>query len=171
MSGVGVPILLEKNGHFGHGDPADIRLPAKEFYMVGGHGGYMAEGFRDGLPAKPKDPRMDLRKGVGASAPITKNQPLHVDGVAERKRRELEYYRDINVDINGQGEGCSGVTWMRGRGQVLPVHEQPPGRPCHEHHPRQACPAGLRIDMLSFFDAWPTGHHMPCPDRPWEYGA
>ncbi|KAJ1484519.1 hypothetical protein T484DRAFT_1796669 [Baffinella frigidus] len=86
--------------------------------MVGGHGGYMAEGFRDGLPAKPKDPRMDLRKGVGASAPITKNQPLHVDGVAERKRRELEYYRDINVDINGQGEGCSGVTWMRGRGQA-----------------------------------------------------
>jgi len=151
MSGVGVPILLEKHGHFGHGNPPDMRVPAQEFYKLGGPGEmYMAEGFyNDGLPAKPKDPRMDLRKGVGASAPITKNQPLHVDGVAERKRRELEYYRHINVPEGkapGLGEGCSGVTWMRGRGQVLPGCDNTPAG----HAPKlSACPPG-RLATLTF---------------------
>ena len=114
------PILLEKHGHAGYGDPPDIRLPAQEFYRVGGPGEmYMAEGINDGLPAKPRDPKMDLKKGPGAGAPITKNYPLHVDGVREQKRRELEYFRGINVPEGAKvGEGCSAATWMRGRGQV-----------------------------------------------------
>ena len=119
------PILLEKHGHAGIGDPADVRKPAQEFYMVP----YppMAHNANDDIGARPKgalptqqnyeygwaNARMPAREG--RKAPITKNQPLHVDGYAEQKRRDLELYRGIN-----EGMGVSAATWLRGRGEHGP---------------------------------------------------
>ena len=56
----------------------------------------------------------------GKKAPITKNQPLHVDGYAEQKRKDLEVYRGIN-----DGMGCSAATWIRGRGDDGPNLKAP----------------------------------------------
>ena len=112
-----------KVGHAGHGDPADIRKPAQEFYMVP----YPPPAHNPNDDFGPRPPgalktvinneyawanaKIEARRPRSArKAPITKNQPLHVDGYAEQKRKDLEYYRDIN-----DGMGVSAATWIRGR--------------------------------------------------------
>lgn len=122
--------MLEKHGHAGLGDPADIRKPAQEFYHVP----YppMAHNPADDMGPRPKgafktvdeqergwaNAKLPARKGK--KAPITKNQPLHVDGYAEQKRKDAEMYRGIN-----EGMGCSAATWIRGRGDNGPGLKAP----------------------------------------------
>uniref|UniRef100_A0A7S4M0D2 Uncharacterized protein n=1 Tax=Guillardia theta TaxID=55529 RepID=A0A7S4M0D2_GUITH len=109
-------ILLEKHGHHGYGDPPDPRKPALEFYVVG------ADNY--GLDTVHYDPRpmaWDANDDIAYNRPrssahtremigfpLTKHQPLHVDRAAEKKRKEIELYRNLNG-----GMGFSTATWMR----------------------------------------------------------
>ena len=118
-------ILLEKHGHAGLGDPADVRKPCQEFYLVP----YppMAHNPNDEIGPRPKGAFKTVQEQEfgwanakiparqDQKAPITKNQPLHVDGYAEQKRKDAEFFRGIN-----DGMGCSAATWLRGRGENGP---------------------------------------------------
>lgn len=55
---------------------------------------------------------------------------MHVDAIAEKKRRQ---YEECGRSVN-QGMGCSAVTWLRNRGESHPANH-PPWRSAGANHP------------------------------------
>mmetsp|Transcript_10557 Transcript_10557/g.24127 ORF Transcript_10557/g.24127 Transcript_10557/m.24127 type:complete len:377 (-) Transcript_10557:399-1529(-) len=53
-------------------------------------------------------PRSQARTREMIGFPLTKHQPLHVDRAAEKKRKDIEIYRNLNG-----GMGFSTATWMK----------------------------------------------------------
>lgn len=64
----------------------------------------------------------------------SKNLPLHVDSIAERKRRQ---YEECARSLN-DGMGCSAVTWLRNRSADHPANHAPWRSAGANHPPRTA---------------------------------
>mmetsp|Transcript_20653 Transcript_20653/g.49825 ORF Transcript_20653/g.49825 Transcript_20653/m.49825 type:complete len:473 (-) Transcript_20653:417-1835(-) len=137
--------LVVEVGHNGYGEPPDIRRPAQEFYMLPNQNPMAVDGNDDMV--RPMGARPTLRPretGWGgqkiekmadrvAGVPITSKQlPLHVDSVAERKRRQ---YEACSRALN-DGMGCSAVTWLRNREKSHPANHAP-FRSAGANHPPQ----------------------------------